>query len=436
MTGAGTRTVAGGLLRRLLCAAALAALVAAHPPGGALAQDGEVQLDEKTQAKVNKLIAAAEGGDRASQLKLGLLYLGAKGFPKDYEKAYAWFAKAAEAGSINATYNLGILTEKGRGTEADPAKALEFYLLAAAQEVPNAQYKVWKLAGSDEELAVAIKPQVPLQYLMASAKGGHVRAQAELGEAYLEGELVKKNIDKAVALLQRAAQAGDSASQKYLGSIFSGNFEGYDADPVQAEKWLLPMAAAGDAFSQRSLADLYMRGVGGAPDYGKAKDWYGKAARKGDPDAKTQLGRLHMREDTGLHDITLAEKWLTDSANEKRYDAQYYLFELLYDRATRQKDLKGKRRAVVWLKSSAWGNFPEAQHRIARLYFEGEVVPRSPKEAYIWVSIAAENGLKGAAELRAKVRQTMSSIDAAEAESEVRFRVKDIETKLRKARLS
>lgn len=426
-----------GLFRRSLAAVALAASVLLLPVGAhAQQKKDELKLDDETQAKLDKLVAAAEGGDRASQLKLGLLYLGAKGFPRDYNQAYQWFTKAAAAGSINAAYNLGILTEKGLGTEADPMRAVEFYLVASQNNVAAAQYKIWKLAAGNEELEDRLKPRVPLHFLIDSAKGDHVPAQAELGEAYLLGELVKKNIDKAVAMLQKAAQAGDAPSQKYLGSIFSGNFAGYAADPVQAEKWLLPMAEVGDTFSQKVLGDLYLRGIDGTPDYEKAKDWYGKAARKGDSASKTELGLIYLRDDTGFQDLVLAEKWLTDASNEKRYDAQYYLFELLYARASDQKDTKGKRRSVVWLKSSAWGNYPQAQYRIAQLYFDGEVVPRSPKEAYIWVSLAVENGLEEATEYRAKVRQTMSSIDAAEAESEVRFRVKDIEAKLKKARLS
>ncbi|MDR0516987.1 MAG: sel1 repeat family protein [Fibromonadaceae bacterium] len=116
------------------------------------------------------------------QYSLGLLYEGGRdGFPKDFEKANHWYAKATEQGHAMAQYSLGMAYANGNGVQKDLAKAEELWTKAAEK--------------------------------------GEMWVQYNLGFNYSCGYCVSKNTEKAIYWLTKAAEQGSEKAEKALASI-------------------------------------------------------------------------------------------------------------------------------------------------------------------------------------------------------------------------
>ena len=120
------------------------------------------------------LTKAAEQGDMASQLELGILYTGASGWGNlvDKEKATHWLELAAAQGNSTALFVLGDMS------------------LKAAQ-------------GPSEETLKGLK------LLTQSASMGDLEARYALARLYSEGHLVQLDNPLAYALLTLCAEQGD-----------------------------------------------------------------------------------------------------------------------------------------------------------------------------------------------------------------------------------
>jgi TPR repeat protein len=80
---------------------------------------------------------AAEKGDMAGELRLAALYRdGGKGFPRQMDQAAEWYRRAAEQGDAGAQGTLGLLYSIGQGVPQDFAEAYYWLDLAAAAEGP------------------------------------------------------------------------------------------------------------------------------------------------------------------------------------------------------------------------------------------------------------------------------------------------------------
>ena len=84
--------------------------------------------------------ALGERGDAVAQFKVGLIYYGGQGVPRDYIEAHNWFKKAARQGHPLAQYNAGYMYEKGEGTPQDYVEAANYYRQAAERGNRLAQY--------------------------------------------------------------------------------------------------------------------------------------------------------------------------------------------------------------------------------------------------------------------------------------------------------
>jgi hypothetical protein len=86
---------------------------------------------------------AADQGDISGEIHLAILYRdgGGKAFPRDIEQAATWYRKAADQGDSGAQGTLGILYSFGQGVPRSDVEAYFWLDLAAAVKSPNqAQY--------------------------------------------------------------------------------------------------------------------------------------------------------------------------------------------------------------------------------------------------------------------------------------------------------
>lgn len=124
-------------------------------------------------------------------------------------------------------------------------------------------------------LVVPLSAQTWSKDLEKSAKAGDVEAQFIVGNAYLKGDGVKQNRNKATKWLFMAAQAGQADAIKALCTYYSDALE--------------QVAATGNAHAQFALANFYETGNGVAQNQAKALELYGSAAAQGIAEAKPKV---------------------------------------------------------------------------------------------------------------------------------------------------
>lgn len=96
----------------------------------------------------------------------------------------------------------------------------------------------------------------------------------------------------AVALLTRAADAGDTRSQNRLAKMYEKG-DGVTKSMMEARKWTERAASAGSKQAQHNLGVYYAEGDGASQDFVKAADNFKKAAKRGLTDSQFNLGAMH-----------------------------------------------------------------------------------------------------------------------------------------------
>jgi TPR repeat protein len=149
-------------------------------------------------------------------------------------------------------------------------------------------------------------------------------------------------------------------------------------DYTAARKIFTALAQGGDAQAEIWLGRMDQEGLGSAANGADAVAWFSKAAQLGAPEAERRLGELYLRGDLVLQDVAQARQWLEQAA--QHHDEM-------------------------------------AAHDLGTIYATGLGVAKDPKQAYAWLSIAASQGDRTAATARDKLLVTLSSADAAQAQS-------------------
>lgn len=177
---------------------------------------------------VPALLARAEAGDRAAQLELALAYNSGYGVKPDSAEALKWSRLAAEQGYARAQDLLGKLYFLGQGVKMDRAEAKKWFEKSAAQGFANGQYDLgaalWQGDGVSPELQMndersdAVKAGVAAFIL--AAMQGHPLAMQNLGDlSAATSATTPDQLLEAYKWFLSAAQAGDQTSLAKLSEI-------------------------------------------------------------------------------------------------------------------------------------------------------------------------------------------------------------------------
>lgn len=213
----------------------------------------------------------------------------------------------------------------------------------------NTALSVW-LATSLATLPAVAQTTTTQDSMIQAAEAGDVKAQAALGQRYIDGRDVLRNYAEASTWLTRAAEAGDFGASNTLGKLY---FEGLGVpqDTQMALNWLERAALSGapdmlydlasvlettqDADALRQAHDLYERsaaaghipsavnlgvmyqsGSGVAPDLERAKALYETGLATAHPRALNNLGMLYARGDGVTQDYSRAADLFTRAAEQ------------------------------------------------------------------------------------------------------------------------
>lgn len=146
--------------------------------------------------------------------------------------------------------------------------------------------------------------------LQKKAAQGDPLAQYSLGKAYLAGQEVDKDFDKALPLLTKAAEQGHAEAQFSLANMY---YNGYGVQPDRAEalKWYLKSAEQGHVVAQSNVAYFYRAGWGDKKNFVKAYMWYTIAITGGDVFSADERNRMSvmMTKQQIAEGLDLAKKW-------------------------------------------------------------------------------------------------------------------------------
>jgi len=231
---------------------------------------------------------AAELGHPEAQANLGLMLVQGKELPKDVPTGVKLVQDAAHQGDGFAWSLVGSFHQDGLLPKS-PAKALEAYRQAVAKGYKDARFDLTpalirtsqidpapsalaqdqKDAQAGQALAqlrmadrYADSIGVPeslssaLQWYEKAANQNNVVAQGMQGLLLITGQAGTKDVNKGLALAERAALAGDPGALFTMGELAAAGYLGATNTKVRASDWFKKALAAGHPTAERSLASL------------------------------------------------------------------------------------------------------------------------------------------------------------------------------------
>lgn len=265
---------------------------------------------------------AADAGDIPSLLLIARFHEGQFGFPelKNPKEAMATYGKAAGLGDPGAMAALGSRLLSGEESMRDEKKGREWLKKAVAAKEFSAY-----LALGDYEETIKKDLKAALTEYERGKDAGQIDCILRTADFYIEGKGVEKDVERGLALLEKAAEGGNPvasfrlaaqalsgekpdliAGYRHLLSAANGNLvEAQNelgllylsgklalADPAAGAAWLTRAAQNGSAQAQNNLATLYERGAGVAQSIENAGQLYSLAANQGHGPATLALARL------------------------------------------------------------------------------------------------------------------------------------------------
>ncbi len=386
------------------------------------------------------LSLAAEKGDPEAQFELGNLYKNGYGVKKQPSKGRRWYQKAAIRGYAPAQNALAQAYEKGVGAQKKLHRATYWYEQAAKQNYQEAIRQLTRLAPQSRYAHRQATTQAnSIRKEIIRAKSGDSKAQYRLGMAYLRGQSVQKDNQKAFYWLHKAARKNRVDAQYQIAVLYA-NGQGTEKDLKKSIKWLKlaaeknhkqanillnnmkinprisqPSATSLSAIPAKSAGNeiVKLQAPHPPPSPKKIFQELSKTAQQGDPQAQYQLGNLYLHGKGTDKSITTGVRWLKKAAKrdikpaitalkylqeagldhwlaaEKgKAQAQYQVAKMFID-AGQPSDIE---KALPWLEKAAQQNNAQAALALGKLNKNGTYFPANNPLAFKWLKKSAELG--------------------------------------------
>ncbi|KAI9190647.1 uncharacterized protein BJ171DRAFT_542768 [Polychytrium aggregatum] len=245
-------------------------------------------------------IAALSGQNSDAEYIVGYLHENGIGSTKDLRKAVYWYKKSANNDNPNGRFGLARMMLKGAGgIKKNVQGAIDTLVASAAQGHPGASY----VLGTLWETKAITEPgkdnyQEAIHLFTVAANGGYHEAQARLGNIYFQGDRVSVDFAKAFKLLLAASDSDEDNVIKQthnLGECYLHGF-GVRRDVPMAIVAFERAANAGNTESQYQLGVIHTRpgSYGWYTDYNIAAKWLTMASTKNHAEAQFELAELHF----------------------------------------------------------------------------------------------------------------------------------------------
>ncbi|MGE0799067.1 MAG: tetratricopeptide repeat protein [Lautropia sp.] len=224
-----------------------------------------------------------------------------------------------------------------------------------------------------------------------------------LGLSYQFAILRKRDSEKAVAVLRRAADQNHAAAQVLLGYLIEQG-TGTARNPAEAFQWYQRSARQNDDDGLLNLGRAYEHGIGTAADPAQARAYYQKAAALGNGparDALANLGRApappnaaqqEFKRGAALYkagDMAGAARIFQALAEQGYPPAQ---LQIGWHHANGAGVARDDQLAAQWYLKSARQGYAIAQNNLAELYEQGRGLAENWGEYLRWARQSAEQG--------------------------------------------
>jgi hypothetical protein len=323
--------------------------------------------------------------------------------PQDDIEAMKWYLLSAEQGYAPAQVFVGKAYEYGTsGVREDDVLAYMWLSLAAAQGVTSA-------AQLRDLFASGMKPdQITEAQRLAREWKPKARPLEDAEDAYGRGDYAT-----ASKLWRPLAEQGNALAQVRLGVMYEMG-QGVPQDESEAVKWYRLAADQGDATGQVHLGLAYVTGKGAPQDDSEAVKWYRLAADQGDATGQVRLGLAYVTGKGVPQDDSEAVKWYRLAAEQGDAVARHTL-GAMYDLGQGAPEDYQAEASKRIRRAADQGN-AHGQYALGLAYTIGRGVPKDFVLAYMWLSLAAAQGDKDAADMRDEDAFGMTPDQVAEAQ--------------------
>lgn len=224
--------------------------------------------------------------------------------------------------------------------------------------------------------------------LMKEAKKDNPVAYEMLGESYLFGTGVERDMNKAVEYLKKAI-AGKNKSAKITGLLLMGSFVYIPKGEYnKAYKSYTEASKLGSVSALEHIGEMYERGlIDGTKNIEKAMEFYRKAADQGNAFAYFRLGGIYYKN----HKYRKALKYFQSAHKLGERNVSSTMLGMIYGNGLGGIE-KNYQKAAYYYEEAAMKGNPQAMNLLAILYATGQGVEMDKIKAYQWWLKSARSG--------------------------------------------
>lgn len=234
--------------------------------------------------------------------------------------------------------------------------------------------------------------------LQESAARGDGAAQFSLGERYIDGHGVEKDVAQGLAWWRKAAAQRHIQAQWQLGFVHEMG-RVVPKDDRQAAAWYRraathpgadPESLRFKAAAQFKLGQMLIEGRGVRRDAAAGLAMLVQAAESGEPHFQRMLGEQYAQGKVTVRDDELALRWFRKAADQGDGNG---LLAVGRAYAEGRGVAVDKAQAVRWYLAAAQTGIYDARLPLALAYHHGDGVPRDDRAAHLWATKALERNL-------------------------------------------
>lgn len=282
-----------------------------------------------------------------------------------YSKALSLFIASDENENNDLIeYRIASMLLEGKGCEIDEERAEKYLLKSAVFGNTYAQTKLANLYIKSGNPDLAERAVFLLQ---RAADSNNDVAQYQLGRILTDETSKYFNPNKGIELLEESANQDNEYAEYVLGNAFlKGSI--VETDYTLALKFLSSASDKGNQFAQYQLGKIYLSDEYGFQDLYKSIRCFEQSAEQGNQFSQYQLGMLYLKGDVINQNGELAIHYLEQAANQDNEFAQYALGTVYLKEEITDIDYN---KAIAYFEQSAEQNNSFAQYQLGKLYFFG-----------------------------------------------------------------
>ena len=262
--------------------------------------------------------------------------------------------------------------------------------------IPDCLTAACFLLGGTLGWAAEVAPPLPAARI-AAAERGEADAQYQVARAYLRGEGVPKDVNKAFALMKAAAEHGNADAIGGLGYFYSVGVA-VPKDAKLALEWFRKGAEKGSAKARLNLGKYLLEGKGGEQGVEPEKlreeglEWIKKAANQNLPQAALSYGEILYFGDHGVEkDDAGAARYFQIAAVAGLANAQNFLGVMSETGMGCSLD---KAVAEHWFRKAALQGHVKAQGNLGRILWQEHSGSRQVRiESLAWLLMASDGDI-------------------------------------------